>query len=139
MLKDRYKKFAISLAMRAGKMMRRNFVLGGKRTWKKDHSPLTKTDLVINQMVIDAVHKHFPGYGVLAEEGSSLVQGSEYVWVCDPIDGTVPFSHGFPTFVFSLALVKNGQPIFGLLYDPMMNRMYVAEKGKPSKAGRVKA
>jgi myo-inositol-1(or 4)-monophosphatase len=83
-------------------------------------------------MVIDAVQKNFPGHSVLAEEGSNLIKDSEYTWVCDPVDGTVPFSHGIPTFAFSLALVKNGVSILGVIYDVMSDRMFYAEKGKGS-------
>ena len=107
-----------------------NFGLGMKKEWKADSSPVTKTDIAVNQLVIDQVAKFFPAHNVLGEEQSSLKNKSEYLWVCDPVDGTVPFSHGIPTFVFSLALVKDGEPILGLVYDPFMDRIFFAEKNK---------
>ena len=109
--------------------MRKNFVLGVRKKWKADGTPLTKADLQVNRLVVSAVRKRFPSHSVLAEEGSSL-RPSEFVWVCDPIDGTTPFSHGYPTFIFSLALTRNGKSIFGVLYDPIANRLAVAEKGR---------
>jgi len=112
-----YKDFAVSLAFQAGKIMKQNFVTGMQKEWKEDHTPLTKTDLAINELVLDAVRLNYREHGVLAEEESNF-NGEDFVWVCDPIDGTFPFSHGYPTFTFSLALVKNGKPILGLLFDP---------------------
>lgn len=125
-----YKKIAIDLAYESGEIMRNNFSLGMKKEWKGDNTPLTETDTRINKLVIDTISKHFPDHSILGEEGSKMIESSEYTWVCDPIDGTIPFSHGYPTFVFSLALTKNGESILGVIYDPMLDRLLVAEKGK---------
>lgn len=122
--------FAINLAKEAGKIIKDNFVLGMEKEWKEDNTPVTITDHKINQLVIDEVKKYWPSYSILAEEKSQLDGDGEFVWVCDPVDGTIPFSHGIPTCVFSLALVKNGEPILGVVFDPFMDRMYFAEKGK---------
>jgi myo-inositol-1(or 4)-monophosphatase len=66
----------------------------------------------------------------MGEEESGSTTGGEYLWVCDPIDGTFPFSHGLPISTFSLALVKDGSPLVGVLYDPYMDRLYSAIKGR---------
>lgn len=125
-----YKRFAIDLAKRAGDIIRKNFKLGMKKEWKADNTPLTETDLIINQLVIDRVKQKFPSHSVLSEEGSDFSEKSDYVWVCDPLDGTIPFSHGIPVCAFSLALVHKGESILGVVYDPFMKRMFVSEKGK---------
>jgi myo-inositol-1(or 4)-monophosphatase len=125
------KEFALDMARKAGEVIRTNFTMGVmKKDWKGDHSPLTVTDQTINAMVMGAVTDIFPNDSLIAEEGSVLKEGSEYVWVCDPVDGTFPFSHGIPICVFALALVKNGEPVLGVIYDPFQERMYFAEKGK---------
>ncbi len=108
--------------------MKANFGLQMDKKWKVDNSPLTQTDLDINDLVIEAVRKEFPGGSVLAEE-KSYPGRPDIVWVCDPIDGTIPFSHGYPLFTFSLALVVNGVPVLGVIYDPMMDRMVSATQG----------
>ncbi len=125
-----YKTFALELAKEAGRIIKTNFSLGMKKEWKADNTPLTETDLKINQLVIDSVKKEFPGHSIIAEEGSDFSEKSEYVWVCDPVDGTIPFSHGIPTCVFSLALVRKGKSILGVIYDPFLDRMFFAEKNK---------
>lgn len=124
--------FAEHLAREAGKIMRENFSassVGMKREWKDDNTPLTITDTAINKLVLDAIQEKYPTHSFVGEEGSNIKE-SEYTWVCDPVDGTIPFSHGFPTFAFSLALTKNGESIVGVMYDPIMDRLISAEKGK---------
>lgn len=121
--------FAIDLARKAGRIIKQNFGLGMEKEWKKDKSPLTRTDLSINQLVIDAIAHQFPRHTVLAEEGSVL-KDSEFTWACDPLDGTSPFSHGIAIAIFSLALLRNGECILGVAYDPFQDRMFMAEKGK---------
>ncbi len=122
--------FATKLAREAGAVIKANFAIGMKKDWKADDTPVTVTDHAINRTVIEAVRKTYPKMSLLGEEDSFMVEGSEYTWVCDPVDGTIPFSHGVPTCMFSLALVKNGESILGVLYEPFLNRMFTAEKGK---------
>ena len=124
------KEFAIDLAQQAGKIIRANFTLGMPKEWKKDNTPLTESDSAINQLVVDGVKKNFPEHGLIAEEGGNFNESAEYVWLCDPIDGTIPFSHGIPVCAFSLALVKNGNPVLGVIYDPFIDRLFFAAKGQ---------
>ncbi len=125
-----HKSFAISLAKQAGIIMRKYFSYEITRTWKKDNTPLTMADTQINNLVVKSVKKNYPNYGIIAEESGFDRPESEYNWVCDPVDGTIPYSHGIATAAFSLALVKNGEPILGLLLDPFTDRLYFAEKNK---------
>jgi fructose-1,6-bisphosphatase/inositol monophosphatase family enzyme len=123
--------FAVSLAKQAGELMRANFSLGTKKTWKEDHSPLTVTDVAINEMVIEAIQETYPGHAVIGEEESyGDTATAEWVWVCDPVDGTIPFSHGFPTFAFSLGLAHHGEPVLGVIHDPFLDRLVTARKGE---------
>lgn len=124
------KDFAIDIAKKAGEIIRKDFGLEKEEIRKEDGTLLTKTDSLINQLVIDSVKEKFPGHNVLAEEGKFISGKSEYTWVCDPLDGTLAFSKGIPVSTFSLALVKNGESILGVAYDPFLDRLFVAEKGK---------
>lgn len=125
-----YKKFAIDLAKQAGEIIRKNFKLGMEKQLKADSTPVTEADLAINKLVLESIRKVFPGHGILSEEGSDLKDNAEFVWVCDPIDGTIPFSHGIPTCAFSLALTKNGKSILGVVNQPFSDRLFSAELGK---------
>lgn len=121
--------FAKKLALQAGDLMLKYFKVGLESKLKDDKSTVSLADEEINQLVIDEVAKDYPDYSVLGEEASVYKQ-SQYAWVCDPIDGTVPFVKGLPVSVFSLALVKNGEPIVGVVYDPFTKRLYSAIKGQ---------
>jgi len=125
-----YLAFAKKLAIQAGDIMLQYFDTDIAVEAKEDASPLTIADTTINKMVIDAIHEAYPDHGIIGEEESDHTAGTEYVWVCDPIDGTIPFTMGVPTSQFSLALVKDGVSILGVLYDPYTKRMYEAVKGE---------
>lgn len=127
---EEYEHFATDIAGRVGDIIRRDFSLKVAEEWKADATPVTETDIRINQLVIDSVRERFPRHSILAEEGNDFSYESEYVWVCDPLDGTIPFAHGVPTSAFSLALLRKGESILGVIYDPFLDRMYVAEKGR---------
>jgi myo-inositol-1(or 4)-monophosphatase len=127
---NEYTLFAQEIAKEAGAIMRENFTLHMKKEWKDDHTPLTKSDTSINALVIKEVQKRFPGHAVLGEEQSTKNTNAQHCWVVDPVDGTIPFSHGVPTSAFSLAYVMDGVPHSGVVYDPFLDRLVTAEKGK---------
>lgn len=127
-----YLSFALDLARDAGAIMKQNFILGMKKEWKNDATPLTETDTKIHTLVCDSILRQFPTHAILSEEDDAQLgaAGSEYVWVCDPVDGTHNFAHGIPTATFMLSLVHNGLPIVAVIFDPFMDRLFYAEKGR---------
>lgn len=127
---EEYKQFAKDFAKKAGEIMLEHFGLGMAKEWKKDSTPVTEADLKINSLFIEAVKSKFPTHSVRGEEESNMKEGSEYTWVCDPIDGTIPFSHGVPICMFSVALVKDGKSILGVTYDPFGDRLFFASLGE---------
>jgi myo-inositol-1(or 4)-monophosphatase len=127
-----YVDFAKDLANQAGEIMLQHFQVGVANDIKEHegNTPVTIADKTINTLVIEAVKKAYPSHAVIGEEESYRQENAEYVWVCDPIDGTVPFVMGMPTNVFSLAMLdsKDGQPVIAVVYDPYMKRTYWATK-----------
>src|SRR3990167_5987378 len=130
MIDQSYLEFAKKLALQAGKIMLEHFQIGITTEMKGDNTPVTIADKAINSLVIKEISEAYPKHSVIGEEESSKKKGAEYVWVCDPIDGTLPYSLGMPINVFSLALVHDGQPIVAVVHDPYMKRLYWAEKGE---------
>lgn len=96
---------------------------------KADNTPVTIADETINQLVVDRIADEYPSHGVIGEEGSVERPDSAFQWVCDPIDGTLPYTLGIPTNVFSLALTEDGDPIVAVVGDPYLDRLYTAVKG----------
>lgn len=127
---EQYLELAKSLAKEAEEIALRYFSFEVENTWKKDNTPLTQADTEINDLVITRINDKYPEHSIYGEEKSERKENSKYIWVCDPIDGTMAFSCGLPIFVFSVALVdqSNGLPILGLINDPVMKNMYWAYK-----------
>jgi myo-inositol-1(or 4)-monophosphatase len=122
--------FAKEIAHQAGLIMLEHFQADSIGTiWKEDNTELTVADTAINTLVVKRVTEEFPDDGVLGEEESISVE-RERVWVCDPIDGTFPYSHGIPVSSFNLALVEDGLVKVAVIYDPFMKRLFHAIYGE---------
>lgn len=132
-MNDYQKELAIAkqLAHEAGKIMLGYFKSAASDpTIKSDRTLVTKADTDINRQVIEVLNKETPGYSIWGEEESSIIENTPYTWVCDPVDGTMPFSKGLPISTFSLALVDaNGDSVVGVVYDPFQNRLFEAVRG----------
>src|SRR3989344_1606893 len=128
---EEYLEFAKSIAKESAEIALKYFSFETESTWKGDDTPLTIADTEINDLVIKRINEVYPDHSIYGEEKSQIKENSQYIWVCDPIDGTMAFSCGLPIFVFSIALVdqSTGLPILGLINDPVMKNMYWAYKG----------
>ncbi|HEY4479725.1 MAG: hypothetical protein A3B99_05290 [Candidatus Yanofskybacteria bacterium RIFCSPHIGHO2_02_FULL_44_12b] len=120
----------VRIARKAGEIMREHFRKDVHIDWKsEDHTPVTVVDTSVNELLLKEIPLVLPDYAIYAEE-KSLAKESRFAAVCDPLDGTFPFTHGIPTFAFSLAFTEDGDPFACIIYDPILDRMYTAEKGK---------
>ena len=92
---------------------------------------VTKTDKKVEKILIDELTKSKKNYSFLTEEtGSISRKDKEHTWVIDPIDGTTNFLHGIPHFAICIALKFNDEIISGLIFDPIKDEMFFAEKDK---------
>ncbi len=99
--------------------------------YKKDDSPLTKADLASERVLLESL-KEFGDCGFLSEETKddhSRLE-KEYVWIIDPLDGTMDYIQKTGEFSIMVGLVLKGEPIMGVVYQPSIEKMYFAEKGK---------
>lgn len=125
---DKYLEFSKKIAYEAGKIMIKYFKENNESSYKCDRTIVTKADTEINKYLIQEVKKAFPTHSVEGEE--EQFGDSTYKWICDPIDGTAMYARHIPVAVFSLALVIDGIPAIGIVYDPFTENMYTAVKGK---------
>lgn len=86
---------------------------------KPNNTPVTLADKEAEKIMRALIEKRFPEHGIIGEEYGTKNAHAEYVWVLDPIDGTIAFIHGVPLFVTLIALLKNGQPILGAINQPI--------------------
>jgi len=91
---------------------------------------VTVSDKKVEKILIDELLKARPNYSILSEEIGEIKNDSEFRWIIDPIDGTSNFLHGIPHFAISIGLEHNAEIICGIIYDPIKDEMFVAEKGK---------
>ncbi len=90
---------------------------------------VTNADIKAEKIIIEELMKAKKNYSIISEEdGSKINSDSENVWIIDPIDGTSNFLHGIPHFAISIALKSNNEIISGLIYDPIKDEMFYAEK-----------
>ncbi|HEX6191901.1 MAG TPA: inositol monophosphatase family protein [Chitinophagaceae bacterium] len=93
---------------------------------------VTEADHAAEKAIIDVIKAAHPGHQILSEEAGELKQDSTYKWIIDPIDGTVNFAHGIPLNCVSIGIEHEGKIILGAVYNPHMNELFFAEKGKGS-------
>lgn len=136
-MNQEYLEFAKDIALYAGKVMMEYYQKDINLNYKEDRTPVTEVDKRINHYLIEKVQEQYPEHSVLGEE-ESVNRSSDYVWVCDPLDGTSMYIHHLPVFVFSLALVYQGVPVVGIVYNPNEDKMYTAIKGEGAYCNGVK-
>ena len=125
--------FAIDMAREAGHLMMQK--LGAaKVSYKGDIELVTEADLASEKLIVEKIQSYHPQHGILAEEsGEAVLVGgkrSEWKWIIDPLDGTTNYAHGYPCFCVSIALERSGVLEIGVVYDPMRNEMFAAERGQ---------
>ncbi len=90
---------------------------------------VTNADLKAEKIIIEELKKARPNYSIISEEnGSEDNKDKKNFWIIDPIDGTLNFLHGIPHFAISIALKSNNEIVSGLIFDPIKNEMFFAEK-----------
>jgi len=94
---------------------------------------VTKTDKRVEKVLIEELSKSKKNYSFITEESGIIYKKSKNIfWVIDPIDGTTNFLHGIPHFAISVALQKDGEIISGLIFDPIKNEIFYADKNNGS-------
>lgn len=91
---------------------------------------VTEADLLAEKAIIQKIKKNFPAHNIISEEFGRKNQGSSYTWVIDPLDGTVSFAHHMPHFSVMVGMMKDNQPVIGVIYNVLTNKLYWAESGK---------
>ena len=130
---------AAEIARVAGAKLREFLTQGVATEYKGDVDLVTIADRTVEAYLQGALLAAFPTHGIYGEEGTRDRLDAEYRWYIDPLDGTTNFAHGFPHFCVSmglehrtpgLAAEHDGPIVAGVIYDPMRDELFVAERGK---------
>jgi myo-inositol-1(or 4)-monophosphatase len=130
---------AADIALEAGELLRGYFERGVTTEYKGDVDLVTEADRASEKLIVSRLNQQFPDHGIFGEEGTRSGLERSYRWYVDPLDGTTNFSHGFPFFNVSLGLEhrlpglaqdQDGELVAGVVYDPVHDELFVAEKGR---------
>jgi myo-inositol-1(or 4)-monophosphatase len=132
MIDSYYTVIAIQAALHSGHLLRRAFNTSFAIDSKPGmHNLVTEWDRASEQSIIATILRHFPKHSILAEEsGQHMQHASDVTWVIDPLDGTVNFAHGIPLFSVSIAVVVHKVVHSAVVYSPILDELFVAEKGR---------
>jgi len=121
---------AIFSARMAGSVIKEQFYCQKVVTKKGPVNLLTETDGNCERMIVEYLSSHFPEHKFFTEEGTASDPPGGYRWIIDPLDGTTNFVHSIPFVAVSIALELDGEIILGVVYNPILDELFTAEKGK---------
>ncbi len=121
---------AEEVARDAGTLIRQHFGKRHEITHKGKVNLVTEADHAAEERVVSRLRQVFPTHNILAEEqGGAALDHPGPLWVIDPLDGTNNFAHNFPHVGLSLALLVDGEPLIGVIYDPLRDECFSARRG----------
>jgi myo-inositol-1(or 4)-monophosphatase len=139
-----YREFVVDLAVASGDLIRPYF---GARDLdvrlKVDETVVTKADRDAEALMREMIARRFPDHGILGEEYGEERPDAEFVWVLDPIDGTISFASASPLFGTLIALMHEGRPVLGCIHQPVLRQLLIGDgeastlNGKPVHARRT--
>lgn len=125
------KQILLQATREAGGIMKEYFNGAFKVSSKLTPNDLvTEVDKLSEKSIIGTIRAQYPDHHILSEEAGELTSGSPYKWIIDPIDGTVNYAHGVPICCVSIGLEKEGSMLMGAVYNPFLDELFFAEKGK---------
>lgn len=127
-----YLEVAKAAAVKAGIILRERIKGSREVSYKGEINLVTEMDRLSERVVVETILDAFPDHGILAEEETNIENGSGFLWIIDPLDGTTNYAHGYPSFSVSIGLEHSGAVIVGVVYDPMRDELFSAVRGQGS-------
>ncbi len=127
---ESYTQVAIQAALKAGEILIQHAGKVKKIGYKNEVNLVTEVDWLSEEAIIKMIKSKFPHHGILTEESGTEKSDSAYKWIIDPLDGTTNYAHNFPIFCVSIALEKERNIVLGVVYNPNLDELFTAEKGK---------
>jgi len=127
---NRYLEVAITAAKEAGRIQMLHYGQAHSVEYKGEFNPVTEVDRFCDEAIQRTILDAFPGHEIMTEESPFEKKGSPWRWIIDPLDGTINYCRGFPFFSVSIGLEKDGEVILGVVYIPVLDELFVAQKGK---------
>jgi len=125
-----YLQVAIAAAKEAGRIQKLHLGQAHQVEYKGDIDLVTEVDRICEQAIVKVISDVFPDHDFISEESSFEDKRSPWKWIIDPLDGTTNYSHGYPFFCVSIGLEREGEARLGVVYAPVLDELFYAEKGK---------
>jgi myo-inositol-1(or 4)-monophosphatase len=124
--------FIEALCVEAGALLRERLHESHTVEYKGEINLVTEADRLAETLIVERIRRSFPGHDILTEESPSpaTANGSGFRWIIDPLDGTTNYAHGYPVFCVSIGLEVEGVIRLGAVYNPMLEELFAAERGK---------
>ncbi len=123
-------RYLTQVAKGAGKILLKYLNKKHSVSIKADTSIVTEADKAAEKYILKKISTDFPNCSIISEESGEFVGREELVWLIDPLDGTSNYAHNFPWFSVSIGLWSHGKPLMGVVYHPVLDELFYAEKGK---------
>jgi myo-inositol-1(or 4)-monophosphatase len=120
--------FTQNLARQAGKLLIAKFTEQHQIHYKGTIDLVTEADKMSEELILAEISRRYPDHGILSEESAQKNEQATMRWIIDPLDGTTNYAHGFPFFCVSIALEKEGDVVLGVVYDPIRDELFAAER-----------
>ncbi len=128
-MKSDYLAFAVDIAREAGLLLREKLNSTHTIVYKGEINLVTEADQMAEALLMNRIGQRFPNHDILTEESAGIQSGAACRWIIDPLDGTTNYAHGYPVFCVSIALEIAAEIRYGVIYNPMLEEMFTAEKG----------
>ena len=122
--------FAIQTAREAGRILIERQGRSLQVSNKGDIDLVTEADLAAEKLIIERINSYYPRHAILAEESGASTKPAEWKWIIDPLDGTTNYAHGYPCFCVSIAAECAGRIEIGVVYNPVSDELFAAERGQ---------
>jgi myo-inositol-1(or 4)-monophosphatase len=134
---DQFLEVAVEAAREAGAILLSEFDRPQKISYKGDVDIVTESDRRSEAVIVSRIRNRFPQHAIVAEEGSGVsATGERYCWHVDPIDGTTNFAHGYPCFAVSIGLLDRGEPLLGVVFNPVSGELFTSLRGQGAYLGQ---
>ena len=127
---DTFSKHGEIMADLARSFIRQSILTKPKIEYKIDGSPVTNFDKELEVILRRYIHDKYPEHGIIGEELPAVNPSAEFIWLLDPIDGTLAFLTGIPVYGTLISLLHNGFPILGIIDIPMTGDRWIGQKNK---------
>jgi myo-inositol-1(or 4)-monophosphatase len=128
---NQFLEIAKDVAREAGALLLSEFDRPKNISYKGEVDIVTESDRRSEALIVGRLRDHFPSHAIVAEEGGQgAAAGARYCWYVDPLDGTTNFAHGYPWFAVSVGLLEDGEPLIGVVYNPVSRELFTAVRGE---------